>query len=366
MIKVTMTLFCFQLIIIQLWAQSYVENHLLYSSYLQEDRTISVALPIDYVENNKKYPVLYVLDGEYIFDYAKSTVDFLTNEFGYLPEMIVVGIPNTDRNRDLFVTLNPEDTYTNFVNYLRNEVFSFISKNYRINEFKILYGWSSASGICSYFLSTEPDLIQGYILTGSGIGKRFESLMKDQITKDRIQNNTFLYVNTEQGPREPGLHRFRKLIDSIQPNNLIYRFKIVEQSHVGAMQTGLDAGLKFIFSDFYIPDEITKKGKDTVIKYYQDLTRIYNFDFTVPKGAINETAGILYYQDKKEDAIELLKYGIELYPQFTPFYGSLADIYKSESKNQLAKELYEKALDVSSGNILDSLKYKTLIKEISH
>jgi hypothetical protein len=82
--------------------------------------------------------VLYVLDGEYVFDYATGTVDFLTNDFGHLPDMIVIGIPNTNRNRDLFVTLNPMDGYSSFVNLLKNEIFPFISDKYRINEFNIL------------------------------------------------------------------------------------------------------------------------------------------------------------------------------------------------------------------------------------
>jgi len=320
---------CLQLVTIQLYTQSIVENHLIHSVSLNEDRSISVSLPADYNRNNNKYPVLYLLDGEYIFNYARGTVDFLTNDFGYLPEMIVVSIPNTDRNRDLFVTLNPDHGYVNFVNFLQNEVFTFVSEAYRVNDFRILYGWSSGSGICSYLLTTEPNLVDAFILSGSGIGKRFEALMKEKITKDYFDHITYLYVNTEEGFRKPYLERFSMLMDSLHPNNLKYKFEVLEQSHVDVLQTGLDKGLKFIFNDFYIPEEKSKLGIDEVKTYYRELEDKYNFEFSIPMGAINEIAGILYYNEKKNDAFELLIYGHGLYPFSATLHGSIAELYKN-------------------------------------
>ena len=191
-------------------------------------------------------------------------------------------------------------------------------------------GWSSGSGICSYLLTTEPDLIRSYILAGSGIGKSFETLIKEKITKSYFQNNIFLYVNTEEGPRESGLIRFNKTIESINPNRLIRKFEIVKKSHLGAMQIELVEGLKFIFSDFYIPTEEGSKGFEEVQNYYNEVKNKYNFEFDIPVVAINESSGILYYQNKKDDAIKLLNYGIELYPFSATLYGSLAEIYKTD------------------------------------
>ena len=362
MIRTIILLLCINVLVLPVYAQSTVENHLLYSSHLQESRMISVALPSDYEKNDKAYPVLYVLDGEYIFDYAKGTVDFLTNEFGHLPNMIVVSIPNTDRGRDMYVTLNEEDAYNNFVAFLKNEVFPFIKEKYRIGEFEILYGWSSGSSICTYMLMTEPDLIQGYILTGSGIGKRSSAYMRELVNKDIFRDKTFLYVNTEQGPREPGLRKYQAIIDSIQPNNLMYKFEVLEQSHVEVMHTGLATGLKYILADFYIPTENCLQGFDAILSYYKAINSKYNIDFEIPVGAINESAGILYYNDKKEDAIKLLNYGVEIHPHSAALYGSLAEIHIAESKPQLAKEYYKKALDLSADNMQDFIKYKTLMK----
>ncbi|UCC43715.1 MAG: hypothetical protein JSU65_11390, partial [Candidatus Zixiibacteriota bacterium] len=75
-----------------------------YSEVLGEERTMLIALPKGYHDVKEGYPVLYVLDGEFFFYQAHSAVQFLS-ECTYIrtppvPQMIVVGIVNVDRNRD--------------------------------------------------------------------------------------------------------------------------------------------------------------------------------------------------------------------------------------------------------------------------
>jgi hypothetical protein len=72
------------------------------SQILKEERTLSIALPRDYDKNQKVYPVLYILDAEARneFTEAVSTVKDLHAE-GIGPQMIIIGIRNTNRNRDM-------------------------------------------------------------------------------------------------------------------------------------------------------------------------------------------------------------------------------------------------------------------------
>lgn len=71
------------------------------SNILQEQRTIWIHTPSNY-SNDQQYPVLYLLDGEAHF-YATVGIVTHLSEFGntVCPEMIVVGITNTDRISDL-------------------------------------------------------------------------------------------------------------------------------------------------------------------------------------------------------------------------------------------------------------------------
>ena len=74
------------------------------SDVLGETRKIWVHLPINYQEG-KKYPVLYLLDGNGHFHSVTGLIKQLsTNGTVILPEMIVIAIPNTNRSRDLIPT----------------------------------------------------------------------------------------------------------------------------------------------------------------------------------------------------------------------------------------------------------------------
>lgn len=84
-----------------------------HSSILNENRPIWVHVPGS-TQNNiyspTRYPVIYLLDGDGHFDYLVGMMHQLSKINGntICPEMIVVGIPNTDRTRDLTPThMNP-------------------------------------------------------------------------------------------------------------------------------------------------------------------------------------------------------------------------------------------------------------------
>src|SRR5262245_15107513 len=86
------------------------ESYKLYSSVLGEERTVLVALPRAYKTESQRYPVLFVLDGEAHFQHAAATARFLSDEGGSAPDLIVVGIPNNARLRDLSPPTDvPED-----------------------------------------------------------------------------------------------------------------------------------------------------------------------------------------------------------------------------------------------------------------
>ncbi|MGQ0761708.1 MAG: alpha/beta hydrolase-fold protein, partial [Acidobacteriota bacterium] len=73
------------------------------STVLGEKRNILVRTPAGYETNKQSYPVLYLTDGDAHISHTSATVEFLARN-GRMSEMIVVGIPNTDRARDLSPT----------------------------------------------------------------------------------------------------------------------------------------------------------------------------------------------------------------------------------------------------------------------
>src|SRR5215831_8051283 len=72
----------------------------IHSNILNEDRVIWVRTPHGYEQSKNPLPVLYLTDGDGHINEIGNSVDFLQNN-QRMPSLIVVGIANTDRTRDL-------------------------------------------------------------------------------------------------------------------------------------------------------------------------------------------------------------------------------------------------------------------------
>ena len=143
------------------------QHYQLRSQALEEDRSYRVYLPATYRwATNRRYPVLFLLDGQTRFDHAASSVDTLAAS-GDIPEMIVVGIDSTQRTRD-FTPTNWEAMAggggaDKFKSFLSSELIPTIEKEYRTNGFRVLSGDSLGGLFVLHCLSAEPALFQGYL-----------------------------------------------------------------------------------------------------------------------------------------------------------------------------------------------------------
>lgn len=132
------------------------------------DRDIIVWLPPDYGKNRTKhYPVLYMQDGQNIFDPATSAfgIDWQVDETcdslirnKIIEPLIVIGIYNTKERMNEYI---PGAEGTAYMDFVANTVKPFIDKNYltltsRRNTF---VGGSSAGATISFMLAWNyPDI----------------------------------------------------------------------------------------------------------------------------------------------------------------------------------------------------------------
>src|SRR5262245_38839748 len=73
------------------------------SKVLGEDRSLRVYLPESYGAHQRRYPVIYALDGEATGPFVASAVEFMTgySAIPQMPDAIIVAVTNADRNRDM-------------------------------------------------------------------------------------------------------------------------------------------------------------------------------------------------------------------------------------------------------------------------
>lgn len=152
-------------------AQNCFEVQKIKSKVLKEKRSVWVGLPKNY-NKDSSYAVVYVLDAEDRFELTYSLTKELFEHQNAIPELIVVGIPNTDKLRRLY-DLTFTDSKLNatgkkdtigyfspsltgnglsFLKFLENEVLPFVNKQYSTNGFNTLMGHSIGGYFCAYIL----------------------------------------------------------------------------------------------------------------------------------------------------------------------------------------------------------------------
>ena len=113
------------------------------SKVLNESRKIMVSLPADYDLSDKSYPVLYRLDGDLnFFTETRGTVNRLANMEEIIPDMIIVMIENTNRNRDMMPTntffFESDPGAENFKEFFEKELIPHVNRSFRTSGEKIL------------------------------------------------------------------------------------------------------------------------------------------------------------------------------------------------------------------------------------
>ena len=133
------------------------------SSILGEQRKLLIHLPSEY-DLSRKYPVMYVLDGS-SQDFRIAEIANILNRAEIIQDMIIVGIPNTDRNRDLTPHYILQDTDGDafgkgdeFLSFLTDEVIPFIESKYPVNQYRMLAGHSRAGLFTYYAYLQQPEI----------------------------------------------------------------------------------------------------------------------------------------------------------------------------------------------------------------
>jgi len=227
------------------------------SEILGEERTIEVCLPEGYGDSEEAYPVLYFLDAEMVSRFT-DVIDMVESQHatGVLPRMIVVGIHNTNRNRDTIpvsVEARPESGGSlNFLRFLDSELIPLIDESYRTSHPRVLYGASNAGLFVVYALLKSPDSFDAYIASSPMIGwcpDYIHGLAEETLSEPLQDKFLFMIYGSEDYVRVtrdvPG---FVDLMQGKSPEGLRWESRILEGvGHVPA--DSLEEGLKALFFD---------------------------------------------------------------------------------------------------------------------
>ena len=146
------------------------------------DYDLYIHIPKQYdKDQTAKYPVLYVLDGQWEFGLVEQVVGGLVYD-QYMPDVIIVGITYSGENAD-YVGLRAMDfTPTpieelkgsgdgpKFLKFLKTELIPFVEASYRVDPTRRVLTGGSLSGLFTlYAMFSDPSLFSGYLAAAPAV-----------------------------------------------------------------------------------------------------------------------------------------------------------------------------------------------------
>jgi predicted alpha/beta superfamily hydrolase len=232
----------------------------IHSKILNEEREIIIHLPRNYDRNNE-YPVMYVLDGSSQDKHIANKFDILSTA-GYVPETIVVGLPNVSgkgRQRDytppyMKMDIDEKDSPLGkgdqFLSFMENELFPYIEKNYSASKIRLLAGNSRGGLLVMYSLLYKPDLFRARFCFSPAFW-RDDNLIVEKVsdflaTNDHV--NSFLYLSIgdrENEKMKNGFNEMTKALSKNQNGQLVWYSDFTQQAdHSNNAEISASIGLR--------------------------------------------------------------------------------------------------------------------------
>jgi predicted alpha/beta superfamily hydrolase len=193
----------------------------LHSEQTGRDYELIVGVPESYAkEPERRYPVLYLLDGQWDFNLINTLMGGLRYD-SVVPEFLVVGISYGGDHPD-YGQLRGED-YTptrshpsyakapyggdgpKFLSFLEDTVLPTVEQRYRVNASERMLSGSSLGGLFTlYALFEKPDLFQSYLALSPAVGWDdryiFRREREFRAKRPKLEKRVWLSVGEKEWP----------------------------------------------------------------------------------------------------------------------------------------------------------------------
>lgn len=213
------------------------ETFTIESNILKEPRVINIWTPPNYSTISAQYPVLYMADGglKEDFPHIANTLSNLIAS-NRIPPMILVGIENTQRRRDLTGPTEIEEDKKiapivggseEFRAFIKDELFPIIEKKYRASAQKSIIG-ESLSGlfVVETFLK-EPEMFDNYIAFDPSLWWNNHSLIQsasDDLAKFPAQKKRFWFAGSGTAGISEYTAKLHEILEKSDRSNIKWNY----------------------------------------------------------------------------------------------------------------------------------------------
>lgn len=328
----------------------------LYSKILQQDREFSVYFPPSYnTAINQEYPVLYILDGDYNFQYVAGFLELQGGISEVIPEMILVAISGKGTNeyrrncKPKIEGLEDSGNAEEMAGFIEKELIPYVNKNYKTTDYKILGGHSVGGIFVINTAINHPELFNDYIAISPALwwGKNaMEDVMENTWGKTK-STTASLYVSlaNEQGM---GVTEFlKKVPKDIREKNIQFQ-EFPNEIHNSVGLPTYKWALGAIFKNWYVAEEYFGSA-EALKNHYIEVQKQYGSVFNIPYTIVGNTHYMLQKNDTERAKVQtVLK---ELNPNaFVLFNTYRAGKLVANKEYEEAEKLVNDALAVNPNN----------------
>lgn len=362
------------------------------SKILNEKRKVWVYLPLSYnAAAKKRYPVVYLLDGDAHFPSVMGMIQQLSEVNGNTkcPEMIVVAIPNTDRTRDLTPThamLDPNGKTVpdfkssgggeQFTAFLEKELMPHIDSLYGPAPYKMLIGHSFGGLTAMNIVIHHTGMFNAYIVIDPSMwwdGRKLLNQAAEVFKQKKFEGRSlFLAIaNTMPGNMDTlqvqrdttgntghirSILALKNILQQNTANGLTWSYKYYNDDNHGSVPLIAEYdGLRFLFNFYDFPkgfqsDVMDKNAKIDISAVFRDhyanISKRMGYQILPPENMVNQAAYYLMVAGLNDRAYALLDLNIKNYPDSFNVYDSMGDYYDYQKNKAKAIEFYKKSLKV--------------------
>ena len=366
------------------------------SKILHEKRKIWVHVPDSYRQegaSKRRYPVVYLLDGNSHFPSVVGMIHQLSTVNGntICPEMIVVGISNINRLRDLTPTpgggmipsaadstrLKNSGGGEKFTAFIEGELIPHIDSLYPTEPYKVFIGHSLGGLLVINTLIHHPNLFNAYVAIDPSMWWANQKLLNTakQVIASQQYARKALFVGIAN-TMESAMDTLRVQVDTSGSTKHIRSILALDRLLKANGQTGLryqgkyyglddhssvpliaeyDA-LHFIFDSYRLKltdqdyEEDNTRLADKLTTHFTAATRQLGYQVKPPESLVNELGQYMVSQQKFKKAESLFKLNVANYPASFNAYDSFGDYFVAKKDTVSAIANFQKALSLKEAS----------------
>lgn len=315
-----------------------------------ETRPFWVSLPDGYNENSEAYPVIYMMDGDFNFNSGVIGGLRYGASLGEIPEFIIVGIKNTNRGKDIYAE---EVTYADgskeggragqYLDFIQTELIPYIEKNYRTQNYRVLFGTSNTGYTTVHALFHRPEIASAYIAASATLSIPSFRDGRDKLIKDFAggKRHLVLVMGEDDFPTVL-VHNsaLKEKIGTLAPADLTCQLTVIEHGpHVPP--ASLLTGIHRLFEGWSLGSQLTASNFPEIRDQVERRMAKYGVTGKLPESDLQSLGDSLLGERKAALALTVCRYRVESYPRSAEAQVSMGDAFRQNGEPDKARLCYQ-------------------------